>query len=213
MYGQLYISLMPVVTQLPLSQNPPCRLNPAGDDEACAACESEQPPHHHHQQHPSPLHQERQALLARAAELQAERDTCQAAAAEAAGLRDAAAARAAEIEAQLRGGLPARRQQLQQEREVGARRRAAAAQSGCVDCFSLLLGTSAIRASRIAYHSSPSNAAGGMCRSLSCRCFTLLPGCLPVCGSTHANEGVLVMAQHGGVLACLPACLPAYLTT
>jgi hypothetical protein len=57
--------------------------------------------------------------LARAAELQAEREACAAAAAEAAGLRDAAAARAAQIEAQLKGDLPARRQQLQQQREVG----------------------------------------------------------------------------------------------
>jgi hypothetical protein len=93
----------------------------AGDDEACAACETERPPKHlHTPQSPSALDQERQALLARAAELQAERESCAAAAAEAAALRDAAAARAAQIEAQLRRDLPARRQQLQQEREVGA---------------------------------------------------------------------------------------------
>jgi hypothetical protein len=96
-------------------------LRAAGDDEACAACETEHPtkPMLTPAAGPSALDQERQALLARAAELRAERDTCQAAAAEAAALRDAAAGRAAEIEAQLKGGLPARRQQLQQEREVG----------------------------------------------------------------------------------------------
>lgn len=67
----------------------------------------------------SALAREREQLLARAEQLEAEQSAHAAAAAEAARMRDEAARRAREIAEHLQRGLPARRQELLQQQEVG----------------------------------------------------------------------------------------------